>query len=206
MQGEIDTTYQTIQRDMFASGLAAQIGMNAFGVWSVIKHHADFETGKSWPSMRRMAELTGLGKSTVERAIETLEAAHLLRKVQPGWPGNVGRGRTHTYIARERLDVRLGNRVLCTIAVDYVPLHVHKRLAAMREAILDPAKGSPDMWAQVDIIPGDGFVWDEKRGVLTAVVPAKDVPPVSGDPASQEAAILAAREQLRLQADAMRKK
>jgi len=33
VQGDIDTTYHTQQRDMFASGLAAEIGVNAFAVW-----------------------------------------------------------------------------------------------------------------------------------------------------------------------------
>ena len=45
IRGDIDTTYHTQQRDMFASGLAAEIGVNAFAVWHAIKSHADFQTG-----------------------------------------------------------------------------------------------------------------------------------------------------------------
>ena len=40
--GDIDTTYYTQQRDMFTSGLAADIGVSAFAVWHAIKWHADF--------------------------------------------------------------------------------------------------------------------------------------------------------------------
>ena len=57
--GDIDTTYYTQQRDMFASGLAAEIGVNAFAVWHAIKSHADFQTGVSWPGIRRLMLLTG---------------------------------------------------------------------------------------------------------------------------------------------------
>ena len=124
MTGEIDTTYQTMQRDLFAGGLAAKIGANAFAVWSAIKYHADFESGHAWPSIRRLAEMTGIGKTSVMRAVATLEAEHMLRKAATGWPSNPskgGRGHSHTYIACERLDVRLGARVICTIVIDYVP-------------------------------------------------------------------------------------
>jgi hypothetical protein len=37
MEGRIDASFQTVQRDLFTSGMAAQIGMNAFGVWLAIK-------------------------------------------------------------------------------------------------------------------------------------------------------------------------
>ena len=58
--GDIDTTYQTMQRDLFTGGLVGRIGPNAFAVWSAIKHHADFESGFAWPSVRRLAEMTGM--------------------------------------------------------------------------------------------------------------------------------------------------
>ena len=92
MTGEIDTTYQTMQRDLFAGGLAAKIGANAFAVWSAIKYHADFESGHAWPSIRRLAEMTGIGKTSVMRAVATLEAEHMLRKAATGWLQSVERG------------------------------------------------------------------------------------------------------------------
>ena len=49
VRGDLDATYITQQRDMFASGLAAQIGVYAYTVWSAIKYHSDFQTGQSWP-------------------------------------------------------------------------------------------------------------------------------------------------------------
>lgn len=41
MQGQVDTSFETLQRDIFASGMAATIGMNACGVWIAIKSQAD---------------------------------------------------------------------------------------------------------------------------------------------------------------------
>ena len=90
MQGKIDTSFATVQRDFFASGLAAEIGMNALGVWLAVKQHADFNSGKAWPGVRRLAEWTGLNKDTVSKQLKVLEAHRLLR--------SSARGRGKTYI------------------------------------------------------------------------------------------------------------
>jgi hypothetical protein len=34
----------------------------------------------------------------------------------------------------------------------------------------------PEAFAQVDIIPGTGFVWDEKAKILRASIPADEIP------------------------------
>jgi len=39
MHNQIDTSFQTLQNDLFSSGMAAKIGMNAFGLWSAIKNY-----------------------------------------------------------------------------------------------------------------------------------------------------------------------
>ena len=170
MQGEIDTSFTTNQRDLFTSGMAAQIGMNAFGVWLAIKSHADFNDGEAWPGIRRLAEMTGLGKSTVDRTIQTLIDAKLLRVLATG-KGH----KTSRYIARERLDVKLGGRVLCTIVVDYVPAILREKLDRIKSALV-AGKPDPQAFAEVDIIPGSGFVWNDKEGMLKASIPASELP------------------------------
>lgn len=183
LSGQFDTTYHTIQRDMFTSGLAAQIGAAAFAVWNAIKVHADFDDGTAYPSIRTIGEATGLGNATVLRAIETLEGAHLLRKVAPGWPSNPAKGtkgRSHRYIARERLDVRLGRRVLCTVVVDYIPTQMQKRLQALKKALVAGQDLPEEVMAAVEIIPGEGFQWDDKAKVLSAGIPAAEIPHEAG--------------------------
>ena len=93
MRGAVDTSFETLQRDLFASGMAARIGMNAFGVWLAIKSHADYATGECWPGMRRLAGLTGLAVGTIQKSVRTLLDARLLRIKKMG-----GRGRGNTYV------------------------------------------------------------------------------------------------------------
>lgn len=167
MQGRINTSFATYQSDLFESGLVAQIGTNAFGVWSAIKAHADYQTGLSWPSIRRLMELTGLASATVQKCLLTLEAAKLLRSET--------KGRNRYYLARERLDISLGSRVLCTVVVDYVPSKMRAQLAKVREA-LESGQDGDEVFSAVEIIPGAGFVWDERAKVLRGVVGASEMP------------------------------
>ena len=167
MQGRINTSFATYQADLFESGLVAQIGANAFAVWSAIKAHADYQTGISWPSIRRLMELTGLASATVQKCLRTLEDAKLLRSEV--------KGRSRYYLARERLDISLGSRVLCTVVVDYVPARMRAQLAKVRDA-LEAGSKDPEAFAAVEIIPGPGFVWDEKANALRGSVAASELP------------------------------
>ncbi|MDO9420409.1 MAG: hypothetical protein Q7T66_07095 [Herminiimonas sp.] len=169
--GEINSTYTTQQRDMFESGLLAEIGANAFTAWSIIKYHADYKTGEAYPGLRSIAGKMNISKQTAMRALETLENAHLLRVVAP----DVFKKKGKTYIARERLTVKLGKHVLCTIVVDYVPLKLKAQIKKINTA-LQTGEHDPDAWAQVEIIPGDGFIWDEKSKTLKASIRALDFP------------------------------
>lgn len=171
MQGRIDTSFQTLQRDLFASGLAAHIGMNAFGVWLAIKSHADYNTGRAWPGMRRLGELTGLSVGAVHKSVQVLVDSHLLR-VEEGARG--GR-RGQVYVACERMDVRLGDRVLCTIVLDYVPATLRSTLSGI-DAALKTGEAGPEVFAQCRILPGEGFTWHASSGSLVARIPASAVP------------------------------
>jgi len=194
LKGEIDTTYQTQQRDMFTSGLAASIGVNAFAVWHAIKSHANYETGKCWPGIRRLMELTGIASASVQGAIKSLEQAHLLRVTRLG--------KKNIYVARERMDVRVGKRLICTIVVDYVPNTMRERLALLKEAALQGDMDSDDVWADVDVIPGPGMVYDKRSGMFKGRMRADEVPhavPGGNDSVALE------REKLRNIANATRK-
>ena len=145
----------------------AQIGPNAFALWSAIKAHADYQTGLAYPSIRRLMELTGLASATVQKCLHTLEDAKLLRSEV--------KGRSRYYIARERLDISLGSRVLCTVVVDYVPSKLRAQVQAVKEA-LESGKDDPEVFASVEIIPGAGFTWDASANVLRGTVKASEMP------------------------------
>ena len=174
MKGEIDTSFETLQRDLFASGMAAEIGANAFVVWLAIKSHADYQTGVCWPSVRKLAELTGLSSVTVQKCLKTLTEANLLRVESEG-KGT----RSTRYVARERMTVRIGDQVICVIAIDYVPAHLRKRLDKLSEAI-KTGSNDEDAFATCDIIPATGFNWDSNTKTLRKQIALKDLPASEG--------------------------
>lgn len=170
MEGKIDSSFTTEQRDLFASGMVAEIGVNSYAVWQAIKYYADFSTGEAFPGMRTIAVKLGLSQPTVQRAIKNLEKAKLLRVTKAH---NKRKGQT--YIARERLRVALGNTVLCTIIVDYVPNTLRQKVNRIEQA-LTTGENDPEAFAEVEIIPGNGFIWDEQEKVLRGRVNAKEIP------------------------------
>lgn len=170
MEGRIDSTFGTFQRDMFESGLAAEIGANCFIIWIAIKTHADFNTGTAYPSIRRIADITGLADKTVQKALKELQAAHLLKVIKTG-----NQRQSTRYIARERLDVRLGQRLLCRIVMDYVPAKIKANMHRIQET-LKTGERNPDAFSQVEIIPGDGFLWNAETGTLQSQIPIRDIP------------------------------
>jgi len=175
MEGRIDSSFTTEQRDLFASGFVAEIGVNAYAVWSAIKFYADYNTGHAWPGMRTLGEKLGVSKDTVQRAIESLERAHLVRIVQ----GHTKR-RGQTYVARERMCIRLGSRVLCTIVFDYVPNSLRGTIKRI-ETALQTGEDDPEAFAEVEVIPGEGFEWDEGTKSLRGRVLARELPSVPED-------------------------
>lgn len=167
MQGKINTSFATYQADLFESGLVAQIGPNSFAVWSAIKAHADFQTGIAWPSIRRLMELTGLASATVQKCLTTLEANRLLRSEV--------KNKRRYYLARERLDINLGSRVICTIVVDYVPASMRTKLARVKDA-LTTGEADDEAFAACEIIPGAGFAWDAEAKVLRGTLVGSEMP------------------------------
>lgn len=170
MEGEIDTSFTTEQRDLFASGMVAEIGVNAYAVWSAIKFYADYNTGHAWPGMRKLGEKLGLSAMTVKRAIDQLEKALMVRIVD-----DHTKKRGQTYIARERMSVRIGKRTLCTIVIDYVPGRLRGQINKLEKA-LETGENDPEAFANVEIIPGDGFVWDDSSKTLKGKLAAHEIP------------------------------
>lgn len=170
MQGQIDSSFTTEQRDLFASGIVAEIGVNAYAVWHGIKFYADYNTGQAFPGMRTLGAKLGISKDTVQRAIDALEKAHMVRIVR----GHTKR-RGQTYIARERMTVNVGATTLCTIVIDYVPERLRGQIKRLTDAIADGT--DPDAFAEVEIIPGPGFVWDEASKTLKGRIEARKLPP-----------------------------
>lgn len=170
MEGRIDSSFTTEQRDLFASGIVAEIGANAYAVWHGIKFYADYNTGKAFPGMRTLGEKLGMSAPTVMRAIDMLLRAKMLRVVQ----GHSKR-RGQTYIARERMSVTVGATTLCTIVIDYVPERLRGQIKRLGESF-KTGEHDPEAFAEVEIIPGEGFTWDEQTKTLRGKVAAAKLP------------------------------
>jgi DNA-binding transcriptional ArsR family regulator len=69
-------------------------------------------------------ELTGLANATVQKALAVLEDARLLRIEK--------RGQRNYYVARERMDLRLGEILICTVVVDYAPARLREVLPRIK--------------------------------------------------------------------------
>jgi DNA-binding MarR family transcriptional regulator len=87
--GSIDSSFITERKDIYSSGMVAEIGLVAHGVWGALKCHADIGTGETYVGMRAIGEECGISPATVMRAIRTLERAHLVRIVAPDLAKNV---------------------------------------------------------------------------------------------------------------------
>ena len=170
MKGQIDGSFVTEQRDLFASGIVAEIGVNAYAVWNAIKFYADYNTGHAWPGMRKLGEKLGLSASTVKRAIDQLENAKMVRIV-----ASSTKRKGQTYIARERMCIRLGKSVICTIVIDYVPGTLRGKINRL-ESVLATGKDDPEAFAEVEIIPGEGFQWDDSTKTMKGQVAASEIP------------------------------
>lgn len=168
--GTIDSTFTTSQRDLFVSGVVAEIGANAFAVWHAIKVYADYNTGKAFPGMRRLGKDVGMSAATVKRAVDILETNKMLR-IDEKYTKKKGQ----TYIARERLTIRFGEILICTIVVDYIPAQIKDKLRNIKEA-LRVGESSADLFAQVDIIPSPGFVFDQSTGTFKGAISVENLP------------------------------
>jgi biotin operon repressor len=144
--------------------------VNAYAVWSAIKFYADYNTGHAWPGMRKLGEKLGISAATVKRAIDQLEAAHMVRIVAES-----SKRKGQTYIARERMSIRLGKRTLCTIVIDYVPGTLRGKINRL-ESALSSGEDDPEAFADVEIIPGAGFEWDTRTQTLRGQVAAREIP------------------------------
>jgi hypothetical protein len=160
---EVNKSFISSQSDIYESGLAGQIGAIAYFVLGAIKTFADYNSGLSWPGMRKLCQITGLSLGSIHKAIHVLIQYKLLRLCGKGHKGIKGQ----TYIARERLQIKICELVICNIYVDYVPVKIRDQIKNI-ELVLDGEQSDikSKLLAEIEIEPGSGFFWDEQNKVL----------------------------------------
>jgi hypothetical protein len=60
--------------------------------------------------------------------------------------------------------------------IDYVPERLRGQIKRIGESF-KTGEDDPEAFAEVEIIPGEGFVWDEKTRTLKGKVAAAKLPP-----------------------------
>lgn len=123
-RGDLGSNYFTTLNDIYASGLAAKLRPNAIAVWEAIKSHSNFATGRSHPGIRRLSEICGISKDSVQKAITHLEKVHMLRVERTP--------KRNFYFPREMVFVWDNRRVVAAVSVQYVPCKIHIWLAAIK--------------------------------------------------------------------------
>ena len=73
------------------------------------------------------------------------------------------------------MDVRIGDRVICTVVVDFVPATMRDKLAKLKGAASGQIE-SADVWAEVELIPGPGLKLDATSGTFRATMRADEIP------------------------------
>lgn len=77
-QGELweelkpDLAWFHIVRGLVMRGAVAEMGVNAWAVYCIIKGHSNMETGVAFPSVETIGELAGFSPDTANRALKVL--------------------------------------------------------------------------------------------------------------------------------------
>lgn len=80
---------------MIEDGELAKMGPSAFATYCVIKSHANFSTGKAFPSVETISQKSGISERQVKNDLKTLE--------QHGYIVKEKQGRSNLYTLREKI-------------------------------------------------------------------------------------------------------
>jgi DNA-binding transcriptional ArsR family regulator len=131
-QGDLfkaETTWFHLFHTMFSNGDVAKLGASAFTLYCAIKAHTSFKTGESFPSHKRLIELTGLSDSTVKRTLAELTEA--------GYVSVEKRGRKNFYKLREKVLIQDGHGRPAAVATwDYLPASVQAAVADLQNVLV----------------------------------------------------------------------
>lgn len=131
-QGDLfraETEWFHVFRSMIKGGDLARIGPYAFTVYAVIKAHTNFKSGRAWPGIDTIMEMSGISKREVLRALQTLE--------ENGYITREKIGRNNRYTLREKVGISDPHgRPVASAAWDYVPDGVRGAVADLKNVLM----------------------------------------------------------------------
>jgi DNA-binding transcriptional ArsR family regulator len=90
-----EVTWFHVFKAMIDDGELAKMGTSAFATYCVIKSHANFSTGKAFPSIETICKKSGISERQVKIDLKTLE--------QHGYIIKEKQGRNNIYTLREKI-------------------------------------------------------------------------------------------------------
>lgn len=135
---EADSTWFHLFKSMIDSGDVAKMGPTAFMLYAIIKSHTNFHTGTAFPSIETLCRKSGLSKSPVLRALQTLEeSGYLTRHKQ---------GRSNVYTLREKVTMTdASGRPAAVATWDYLPATVKAARAELSRFLLTGDDTAPQI-------------------------------------------------------------
>jgi len=126
---QAETTWFHIFKTMIDSGDAAKMGGTTFLVYSVIKAHTNFSTGRSFPALETIAEKAGISHDQATRCINKL--------IEMGYATKTKKGRNNLYTLREKVQItdQIG-RPAAEATWDYLPNMVKGAVADIRNVLM----------------------------------------------------------------------
>lgn len=126
---EAKSSWFHVFRSMLDSRDIAKMGPYATTVYLAIKAHTNWETGKSWPGIELIMELTGISKVKVIQSLSVL--------VDFGYLSKEKIGRQNVYRLREKVPVYETNnadmRPVAEASWDYLPSKVQEAVAELKK-------------------------------------------------------------------------
>lgn len=122
------TQWCHIFKSMFDHGHVAKMGPYAFTVYSVIKSHANYNSGIANPSIEVIAQKSGISCSQVKRELDVLVAGGYLNRDK--------RGRSNRYTLIEKIEIsNEGGRAVALASWTYVPSQTSKATSGLKHTI-----------------------------------------------------------------------
>lgn len=112
---KVDSHWFHVVRSMILRDRIAEMGINAWAVYCVLKAYTQLDTGKTWPSQDKIADHIGASVDTVARATDRLVELGIVEKRK------VGRHNEYTLI--EQIPLRdQGDEIVAYGEKGYAPL------------------------------------------------------------------------------------
>jgi hypothetical protein len=124
-----ETTWFHVFRSMIEGGDVAKMGPSAFTVYTVIKAHTNFATGRAFPGIETIVEKSGISKRQVLRELQTLEEFGYITKEKTG--------RNNVYTLREKVGISDDHgRPVASATWDYLPAGVSGAVADLKNVLM----------------------------------------------------------------------